>query len=273
MNYEIITVIIPTYKPEDYICECLLSVKNQDIGEQNYNVVIVLNGEKEPYYSEISNYIKEFHNFQIYYISEKGVSNARNYALDMVNTGYVVFVDDDDTISSNYLSGLFKKIDESSIVVSNEYVRHTDLSIKKGYISANFEKLVNKRKTLVSCRSYFSTACFKMIPVNIIENRRFDTRFANGEDALFMALISDKIKSIEFAEKNVVYYRRIRKNSASCKRISFFRKLKNAVNLLRSFGKIYLSHPLKYNMCFFTTRFMAVIKEFLYYYLKHNRVN
>jgi glycosyltransferase involved in cell wall biosynthesis len=270
-----ITVIIPTYKPEEYIGECLLSVKNQDIGEQNYNVIIVLNGEKEPYYSKISNYIKDFHNFQLYYISERGVSNARNYALDMikVDTGYVVFVDDDDKISSNYLSGLIKNIDESSIVVSNECVLHNDLSKVKGYISANFEKLANKRKTLVSCRSFLSTACFKMIPVNIVGKRRFDIHFTNGEDALFMALISDKIKSIEFAEKDVVYYRRIRENSASCKRISFFRKLKTAVNLLNAFGKIYLSHPLKYNMCFFATRFMAVIKEFLYYYLKHTRVD
>jgi glycosyltransferase involved in cell wall biosynthesis len=143
-----ITVIIPTYKPEDYIRECLLSVKNQDIGEENYNVIIVLNGEKEPYYSEISNCIKDSHNFHLYHISLKGVSNARNYALDMVKTGYVVFIDDDDTISFNYLSGLLQKINESSIVISNARNLYNDLSIKESYLSVIFDRLTTEKKHL-----------------------------------------------------------------------------------------------------------------------------
>jgi hypothetical protein len=99
-----------------------------------------------------------------------------------------------------------------------------------------------------------------MIPINIVGSRRFDARFANGEDALVMALISDRIKSIEFAEENVIYYRHIRENSASCKKRSISSKFKNAAKLLFCYLTIYFSSPFKYNFLFFLNRYIAVFK-------------
>jgi glycosyltransferase involved in cell wall biosynthesis len=258
-----ITIIIPTYKPEKYIYECLSSIKNQDIENKKYNVIIVLNGEKEPYYSYISDFIKSFLNFKLYHISQKGVSNARNYALDMIKEGYVAFIDDDDKISTNYLSGLLIKIDNSSVCISNERSFYNgDSFFHKGYLAKKFEKLKTKqKKSMVLCRSFFSTACFKLLPINIIGTRRFNTNFSIGEDALFMALISDKIKSIKFANEDVIYYRRIRENSASRKKRSFFSKLKNAINLVIAYCNIYISSPLKYNILFFITRLLAVLRN------------
>jgi glycosyltransferase involved in cell wall biosynthesis len=255
-----ITIIIPTYKPKEYIYECLSSIAIQDIGSKNYIVMIVLNGEKYPYYSQILNFIKEFPNFHLYHISQKGVSNARNFALNMIKEGYVVFIDDDDKISSNYLSGLLNIIDNSSISISNERTFYNGLPVEKGYLAKKFEKLKDRNKSIISCRSFLSTACFKMIPLKIIGTRRFNTNFANGEDALFMALISDRIKSMQFADKDVVYYRRIRENSASQKKRNITEKFLISVRLLFCYITIYLKTPLKYNFLFYLNRCIAVFK-------------
>jgi glycosyltransferase involved in cell wall biosynthesis len=254
-----ITVIIPTYKPEYYLYECLLSLKSQDI--DTFEVIIVLNGEKEPFYSLITDWIKELNLAQckLMYTNKKGVSNARNIALDIAKGQYISFIDDDDKVSPNYLSGLLEKIDDSSVSLSNERM-FNDSFLKKGYMAQRFDKLKDKEISIISCRSFFSTACFKLIPTNIISSHRFNPNFANGEDALFMASISDKIKSVKFGNEEVIYYRRIRENSASRKKRNFLLRLKNAINLFWAFVKIYFSAPFKYNMLFFLTRFVAVFK-------------
>ena len=77
-----ITVIVPTYKPQDYIWRCLCSLKNQSIAHSNYEVVIVLNGCNEPYYSEIKKFIIDEPNWRLVQTDTGGVSNARNVGID-----------------------------------------------------------------------------------------------------------------------------------------------------------------------------------------------
>ena len=55
-----ISVIIPTYKPDYYIWECLDSVKEQTLNKNSFEVLIILNGEKEPHYNNILNYIRKY---------------------------------------------------------------------------------------------------------------------------------------------------------------------------------------------------------------------
>ena len=43
-----LTVIIPTYIPKDYLWDCLDSIEKQSLDKDKFQVIIVLNGEKEP---------------------------------------------------------------------------------------------------------------------------------------------------------------------------------------------------------------------------------
>ena len=58
-----ISVIIPTYKPKAYLWECLNSLCNQSFHFEDYEIIIVLNGCKEPYDSQINEFI-HLHNKQ-----------------------------------------------------------------------------------------------------------------------------------------------------------------------------------------------------------------
>ena len=54
-----LSVIIPTYRPKDYIWECLGSIARQTLSPDMFEVIIVLNGCNEPYRSQIQAFIDE----------------------------------------------------------------------------------------------------------------------------------------------------------------------------------------------------------------------
>ena len=143
---------MPTYRPKEYLYECIQSIYAQTFTNQLFELIIVLNGCNEPYYSNIKAYIEKHHdqgiNIRMVQTDMGGVSNARNIGLDNAKGQYIVFVDDDDILSSNYLVGLYSKADDSSIVVSNEKTFVLDESGNKilndDYISRAYNKSINK---------------------------------------------------------------------------------------------------------------------------------
>ena len=62
-----ISVIIPTFRPQDYLWECLDSLFSQTLPKDQYEVIVILNGEREPYHEMIQkNYYRKKY-FHIYY--------------------------------------------------------------------------------------------------------------------------------------------------------------------------------------------------------------
>lgn len=92
-----ITVIVPTYKPQSYLWECLDSIYNQTFSKSDYELILVLNGCNEPYNSQIKDWLSEHKDLQVQFIQtdQGGVSNARNIAIDNARGEYVTFIDDD----------------------------------------------------------------------------------------------------------------------------------------------------------------------------------
>ena len=256
-----ISVIIPTYKPQPYLWECLDSLVSQTFPKKDFETILVLNGCNEPYKSEIENYIvsrMQSMNVNFIHTLQGGVSNARNIALDNANGEYVTFIDDDDFVSPYYLSELYEKADSETISLCYPYTfddGHLDIQLP--YHITDVYELCSKRKInkiSSKVRKYFSGPCMKLIPMSFIQERRFDTRFKNGEDTLFMFLISDKIKYLQFTSPQAIYYRRIRVGSAvnvirSFSDICYF----NALQII-TYIKYYLQNPFEYNFLFFITR-------------------
>ena len=118
-----ISVIIPTYKPQSYLWECLDSICCQTFPHTDFEVVLVLNGCNEPFNSQIKEYKKQHQSIQWNYIqtSQDGVSNARNLALDNARGNFVTFVDDDDYVSPSFLQELYDAADEHTVSLAYPY--------------------------------------------------------------------------------------------------------------------------------------------------------
>ncbi len=265
-----ISVIIPTYKPKAYLWECLDSICKQTFPKEDFELILVLNGEKEPYDTQIRKYVAEHMsdlNVRYVYTDVAGVSNARNIALDMVRGEYIAFVDDDDYISHEYLNALYKMASLDTISLSDVYafndgVPEIQLSYYLTDIYRGFYNCKHISRLSSSIRKYFNAVWAKLIPAHYVKDYRFDGKFKNGEDSLFMFLISDKVQQLSFASNEAIYYRRYRDNSAVTSKRSWCDIVVNGYNLIKAFLTIYCKSPGKYDFFFMLTRVVGVIKSF-----------
>lgn len=261
-----ISVIVPTYKPQAYLWECLDSIYNQTFPKSDYELVLVLNGCNEPYNTKILDWLSKHKdlNVQFFQIDTGGVSNARNIALDNAKGEYVTFIDDDDLISTAYLKELYEKATPDTVSLCYPYAfndgdieKQLPYSITKAYDYICKHKCKNLSSM---ARKFFSGPCMKLIPMSFIHDRRYDVRFKNGEDSLFMFLISDKIDKVSFTSKDAIYYRRFRENSA-CTRSKTKREIiANKMNMIKAYISIYLRKPQKYSLLFFITRLLGALR-------------
>lgn len=267
MNTDLISVIIPTYKPANYIYRCLESVARQDISKQRLEVIIVLNGCNEPYYTDIKLFLrKKFQGIKTLLLQTDvaGVSNARNIGLDNAQGEYITFIDDDDWVSHNFLRNLSEKSDTNKIVVSNILlINEQNKQQESCFLNKTFSK--NKNKTnpsIFSARGFMSNACEKLIPLNIIQEDRFPVGFELGEDSIFMFTISKRINKIELTSSDTIYYINKRASSSS-RRFDrpFTFRLQLALKQISAYVLIYANDITNYNALFFLTRIAASLRK------------
>lgn len=264
-----ISVIIPSYKPGAYITECLDSLCEQTLDHGDFEVIIVLNGCRVPWYDHISDYISDHANTAIRLIQtdEGGVSNARNIGIDAAKGEYIAFLDDDDYVSPRYLEQLLS-ISSKECVGLSDAVYFEDVSGELNFDNVHHcDYLKNKDSeapSMYASRRFFNGPVMKLIHRSIIGDSRFDRRFSNGEDSLFMALISRKIATVRFCKTDAVYYRRVRENSATTRHRSTSAILRNCLMAIGQYTKYWLRHPLEYNAPFMLSRILASVKNFVY---------
>lgn len=261
-----ISVIIPTYKPQTYLWECLDSLVAQTFPKEEFEVILVLNGCTEPWKSQIQEYIAskmKGMNVKFLHTEQGGVSNARNMALDVVAGEYITFIDDDDFISPRYLELLYAKASKDTIPLCYplSFVDGTDC-YEPYYITSQYRDALGKCGYM-KARRFFSGPVYKLISKDVIGSRRFNTKFKNGEDSLFMFLISDKFRCVEFASKEAVYYRRFRQNSATTVRRSRLQIVWNELKRDWELTKIYFSSPFKYRLMFYIINILGSIHSMI----------
>ena len=255
-----ISIIIPTYKPGPYLKDCLESINNQTMNKKCFEVIIVLNGVIKPYIECIYNLTKMYDfNSVVIPTETPGVSNARNLGLSRTQGEYVCFIDDDDKISPSYLENLYYKATPNNIVASNVKAFYNNSNkTENDYIASAYKKLINKNSPLsvFKGRKFMSSSCCKIISRRIIQDVRFDTNLKIGEDSVFMAKISKKVKSIVLSDSSAIYYRRLRAGSASRVKQPILKKCNIVCKLLKKYTKMLTP---SYNIPFIATRIVAAL--------------
>ena len=263
-----VSVIIPSYKPGDYVWQCLDSLYGQTLDRSRFEVIVVLNGCNEPWASRIDGWIAKHPGFEIRLIQTDtpGVSNARNVGLDNAAGEYVAFVDDDDYVSPRYLEALLERSSRDTVALTDSV--YFDDDTDKVIVDNPHHRVFSDRadrgdNTLLKTRVFFNGPVMKLLHRGVIGDRRFDVRFRNGEDSLMMLCVSDRIRHVCFTSPDAVYYRRIRINSATTGRRSLMSRLKNNLSLMVEYGRCVVSNPSGYDAAFVASRFLATIKSII----------
>lgn len=272
-----ISVILPTYKPGSYIEECIESVLSQQGLGLHFSILllIILNGEHEPYYS----YLKKYEaagraDVKLYYSYEKGVSNARNLGIGLAQqSDYIVFVDDDDHISNTYLLELLNAVTEKPNVVAQSNTKVMGGEEGTHYISKAINRLIKANRKYSPChyRRLLNSVCGKLFPTHLLESICFNTSLTNSEDALFMFELSSQIKGIELVP--TVYYEiREREGSAMRTKRTLGENVCKSYQFIRELSKAYFKAPLSYSFLLYVSRVLASVKHLVHqvrYSFKH----
>ena len=108
-NQPLITVIIPVYNVEDYLNKCLDSLLEQTL--MNHKVILVDDGSKDGSARIAKQYV-ERHSDIFHYIYQEngGQGSARNNALRLVDTPYILFLDSDDWLMPRTIENITKRL-------------------------------------------------------------------------------------------------------------------------------------------------------------------
>ena len=101
-NYEKVSIIVPIYNVEKYIERCVKSLMRQDY--ENIQIILVDDGSPDRSFEIVSELANNDERIVVIRQENKGVSSARNQGLKMADGKYLMFVDGDDYVDSNYVS-------------------------------------------------------------------------------------------------------------------------------------------------------------------------
>lgn len=115
LTIELISIIVPVYKVEQYLERCVDSILNQNY--TNFELILVDDGSPDRCGAICDDYAKKDGRIRVVHKSNGGLSDARNAGLVLAKGEYIAFVDGDDWVSPNYLERLLNalKISESDI--------------------------------------------------------------------------------------------------------------------------------------------------------------
>ena len=101
-----VSVIVPIYKVEEYLDECVQSILNQTYG--NFELILVDDSSPDNCGKMCDIYAAENPKVKVIHKENGGLSSARNAGLEIAKGDYIVFIDSDDYIRECYLEDMVK---------------------------------------------------------------------------------------------------------------------------------------------------------------------
>lgn len=125
MNNFKISIVVPVYNSEKKIRKCIDSILSQSFTD--YELILLNDGSTDYTLSILEEYEKEYNSIKVIDKLNEGIAKTRNLGISIATGKYIVFLDNDDFIDSDYLQILYDEIENTGndIVVAG-YRRVSD---------------------------------------------------------------------------------------------------------------------------------------------------
>lgn len=107
-NNPLITVVVPIYKVEAYLDECVQSILKQTYS--NLEIILVDDGSPDRCGEMCDVYAEKDARVKVIHQKNKGLSGARNSAIDIATGEYITFVDSDDYLKEDMVEVLYHEV-------------------------------------------------------------------------------------------------------------------------------------------------------------------
>ena len=119
-----ISVIVPIYNVEEYLEECLESIRNQTY--TNIEVILVNDGSTDGSKEICERFCQQDNRFKLVTQENQGLSAARNRGVKESIGEYIMFVDSDDVVKYNIVEVLFFYMNSAVDIVECQITRCKD---------------------------------------------------------------------------------------------------------------------------------------------------
>ncbi len=216
MDQPLISVIVPMYKVEKYLKQCLDSIVNQTY--HNLEIILVDDGSPDNCGKIADEYAKIDKRIKVLHKPNGGLANARNFGMERMTGNYVLFVDSDDYIATECIMNLYEDIvetesdisiggtidfiDSNGRVMNLNYKKH-----KETYDNINALKELFKEK-YITCIVWG-----RLYRREVLGDERFDDNLRHNEDTEFTYRVFKRANKVVVNTFNVCSYYRIRGDS------------------------------------------------------------
>lgn len=219
---KLVSVIIPVYNRQEYITECVQSVLAQSYGE--IEIIIVDDGSTDNTGEICAELAAKDNRIKNYVGTHKGVSAARNMAIEKATGDFIFFIDSDDIIHPRLIELLVNSMNKYGAQIGgtqccvvnekywyqykNKFLHHNTTDEYHVYL---FEEALERTFAGTTPLSLIGGV---MIQKDFVGETRFRTEFTIGEDFLFVYENLIKGTSVVFLEDRL-YMNRIHQNNSS----------------------------------------------------------
>lgn len=205
----LISVIVPVYKVEEYLCACIDSILAQTY--ENLEIILVDDGSPDNSGKICDEYAEKDSRIKVIHKENGGLSDARNAGLDVASGEYIAFIDSDDSVHPKMFDELYKNLADTNADISCcAYARcySPDDRVPDDISNENrFEFSSEEALFAWAHRSHFGVQVWaKIYRFKTIESIRFDTSVRVSEDIPFLAEAIMNAKKIVYFTRPMYNY-------------------------------------------------------------------
>lgn len=209
-----ISVIVPVYNVEEYLEECLESIRQQTYTD--IEVILVNDGSTDGSRKICERYYEKDNRFKLINQENQGQSVARNRGVKESIGQYIMFVDSDDVINTNVLEVLLPYMKTDVDIVECRMVRNKEELNSNEISTIVFEG--NSKEAILNCIEFKEV---KYCPFTKLYRREIVEKIPFLEGYIYEDFFTG-INYLKHVRKIVVidytgYYYRIRPNSTMTK--------------------------------------------------------
>lgn len=208
----LLSVIIPVYKVEPYLCRCVDSVLNQTY--RNLEIILVDDGSPDHCGAICDEYAAKDERVHVIHKTNGGLSDARNAGMAQMTGEYLTFVDSDDWLDDRALELLYQAIRETKadLVIG----QHDRVEDGTGRVLQEPRKKIGlvQMERKESIRQVFRQGCAswaRLYRKEIHAGIEFPVKEINEDEAIVLQLLERCHTVVEIGQ--VVYHYRCRSES------------------------------------------------------------
>ena len=207
MTNELVSIIVPVYQAENFMCQCIDSLLQQSYS--NVEIILVNDGSEDRTLDICRRYEDENRNVVVVDLSHGGVSKARNAGLKMVRGEYFTFVDSDDWVEKNYIEEMVSVMskEEAEIAVCG-YMKYYNPEKKVVEVSKENQRIMTGKEMIYSMlkpNGTFTALWNKMYSSKLLLFNEgmhlFDEELTIGEDEVWLVGLLSNVKRAVWVEK------------------------------------------------------------------------